>query len=558
MNIILRSGLFFAALAVLFPSDVLARGGGGLGGGGGGGARGGGGLGGGAGAGGGMRGGAGGAGGARPGGMGEGTHSPSFSRPSTPNQAGGNRPNAREEGNRPGGEGSLPGGNRPGISNRPDGGNLAGSGNRPATSNWASSGNRNAIENRSNNNFNNVGNRTNNVVVNNNHVGVAANRSYNNDWHHGYWNGNYNHGGAYARGYANGYSHGYWDRPWYAQPAVWGMSAWALGSMAYGSGYSSYSNPYYAGDASSAGTYSDYSVPIQTSQQTAAAQPADADPNAPPAQNVPPEVAAAMPIFDKARDDFKQGDYKSALKNVDAALVKLPTDAALHEFRGLVQFALKDYSNAAATVYAVLSVGPGWDWTTLSSMYASSDTYSEQLRALEQTAKEKPKAADVQFLLAYHYITCGHTEAAIKKLQQVVKLKPDDQLSPQLVKMLGGSDAGQAAPQPPAIGDDGDSKEPPEPPAVDAAKIVGNWKAKNAGGTSFTLALGKDSKFTWGSERGGKKQEFSGKYTVDGAYLVLERADGDTMPGQVTLASNGFNFKLYGGPADDPGLDFKK
>ena len=55
-----------------------------------------------------------------------------------------------------------------------------------------------------------------------------------------------------------------------------------------------------------------------------------------------------------------------------------------------------------------------------------------------------------------------------------------------------------------------------------------------------------------------KKQDVGGKYSVDGAILVLEQTDGSQMPGLVTLGKDGFNFKLYGGPPDDPGLDFKK
>ena len=42
----------------------------------------------------------------------------------------------------------------------------------------------------------------------------------------------------------------------------------------------------------------------------------------------------------------------------------MPNDASLHEFRALVLFALGQYEQAAATLYAVLSNGPGWDWTT--------------------------------------------------------------------------------------------------------------------------------------------------------------------------------------------------
>ena len=44
-------------------------------------------------------------------------------------------------------------------------------------------------------------------------------------------------------------------------------------------------------------------------------------------------------------------------------------------------FALKRYDEAAAALYAVLSVGPGWDWTTLISLYADPETYTQQLRA---------------------------------------------------------------------------------------------------------------------------------------------------------------------------------
>jgi hypothetical protein len=87
---------------------------------------------------------------------------------------------------------------------------------------------------------------------------------------------------------------------------------------------------------------------------------------------------------------------------------------------------------------------------------------------------------------------------------------------------------------------------------------VGKWTAKRKDGATFSLNLTEDEKFTWSFERKGKKDEFGGKYSVDGAILVLERTDGAQMPGLITLTERGFNFKLYGGPPDDPGLDFKK
>ena len=116
----------------------------------------------------------------------------------------------------------------------------------------------------------------------------------------------------------------------------------------------------------------------------------------------------------------------------------------LHEFRGLVLFALKRYQEAAATDYAVLAVGPGWDWTTLSSFYPDVNVYSAQLRDLEQYAKTHPDAADARFLLAYQYLTCGHADAAAKELKQVVRLKPNDQVSAQLLASLSESGPAQA------------------------------------------------------------------------------------------------------------------
>jgi uncharacterized protein (TIGR03066 family) len=533
----------------------------------------------------------GGGGGARPnpgGGGGASNHSPSFSHPtgggsSRPgNAGGGNRPNTGGNvagGNRPNSGGNATGGNRPNT-----GGNTAG-GNRPSIG-----GQNTGAGNRANaGNSTNVGNRTNIGQIGNknvNNINSASNRPYYNNWQHGNWNGNWNHPGGsgywngWAHGYAQGYNHGYWNGgwggywhggaggywggAWYTAPIAWGLGAWALGSIMYSSGYGMYSNPYYGGGASSA--YYDYSQPITVINQQAdpSASVAATDPAAGTdtgSAPVPPEVQEGTSHMDLARDAFKSGDYDGAGREIDLAIKALPRDAALHEFRALVFFATKDYKQAAGTLYAVLSAGPGWDWTTLGGMYDSTATYSEQLRNLEQYVKDNPRSADARFVLAYHYLTCGHSDSAKRQYQEVLKLQPKDQLSAQLLKLLGDEPSTAAgekpAPQPPDAGTS--SEESPAPPAdIDAAKLVGKWTAKRPDGTTFSLNLTSDAKFTWGFSQGTKKQEFGGKYSVDGAVLVLERADGAQMPGIVSLADGGFNFKLYGGQPDDPGLDFKK
>ncbi|MBI3838334.1 MAG: hypothetical protein HY288_10440 [Planctomycetia bacterium] len=101
--------------------------------------------------------------------------------------------------------------------------------------------------------------------------------------------------------------------------------------------------------------------------------------------------------------------------------MRVPNDPSLHEFRGLVRFATKQYKAAASAVYAVLSAGPGWDWTTLINLYPKVEVYSEQLRALEAYHNANPNAAEARFLLAYQYLTCGETDAASAELKAVAR-----------------------------------------------------------------------------------------------------------------------------------------
>ena len=149
----------------------------------------------------------------------------------------------------------------------------------------------------------------------------------------------------------------------------WGLSSWGFGSALYGMGYMPYANPYYGyGGATAMAMPYDYSQPIDT-----VSAPADEAVTNP-----------AMALFDAGRASFKEGNYTNALQQTNDALAKLPNDTTLHEFRALCLFALGRYDEAAATLYAVLSVGPGWDWTTLIGLYPSVDVYTTQLRALEE------------------------------------------------------------------------------------------------------------------------------------------------------------------------------
>lgn len=390
---------------------------------------------------------------------------------------------------------------------------------------------------------------------------ITANRSFATNhyasWHRGSWNGSwYGNRGWWGGRYGYGY-YGYWnrfaDRAWYANSLFWGLYPWALGSIYYNSGYGygiggGYSNPYYVQSAAPA-VAANYSTPLQTSYASSN----DSD-------EPTPTMKTADDHARIARLAFQNDDYALALKEINEALKLAPNDAAIHELRALVYFAQGNYTEAASTLYAVLSAGPGWNWTTLSGMYASHAKYETQLRALENFVKSNPDSAAGHFVLAYHFITASHKDAAIRELKAVQNLQPNDQLTAQLLKVIGGPQEKSATAK-----SDEDPSDPytiPDEPNVadlDSAKLVGNWTAfRKQDNTNFTLNLTSDSKFTWSFERDGKRQQFGGKYKIDGAVLVLERTDGGVMPGLVVFTGDTFNFKLHGGPPDDPGLDFHK
>ena len=114
----------------------------------------------------------------------------------------------------------------------------------------------------------------------------------------------------------------------------------------------------------------------------------------------------------------------------------MPDDPALHEFRALTLFALTRCDEAAAALYAVLSVQPGCDWTTLISLYGDPARYTQQLRAFEAISVRFPQSASVHFVLAYHYLTQEFAEPAVGQYKSATALEPRDTLSPQLIVQL--------------------------------------------------------------------------------------------------------------------------
>jgi uncharacterized protein (TIGR03066 family) len=341
------------------------------------------------------------------------------------------------------------------------------------------------------------------------------------------------HGGWYW-GHAPGYW-GRWDYLWdnYPVAAIAGLTWWGVNSLGYWFGTGDYSNPYYA-----EGSAVSYAEPVVTLPLEAATEEGA----------LPPGVSQeALDKFDQARAAFLEADYAKALKLTDQAVAKMPRDAVLHEFRSLVLFALRRYTESAAAIHAVLAVGPGWDTKTLTSLYPDMDTYTAHLRALEAARNKDPKAADVRFLLGYHYLTLGYPEDALGQFRRALELKPKDTVTASLVATLSPRDAKAPPPKGEA------------PKAVPSENVVGSWTATGKGTAKYSMNLRKDGTFTWAFSRGSRKEEVKGVYTLEGNVLAMEPDGGGVMLAELTVKDKDtLKFKMIGGASDDPGLEFRR
>lgn len=346
-------------------------------------------------------------------------------------------------------------------------------------------------------------------------------------WHHGCWHGN-----------AGDWWHHMWDE--HTALMAFGTTMWGLNRAAYGFGYWYYDNPYYVEPYPISDTVVlDYSQPLEVETAPADAAPSDAP-------------TPGMADFDAARAAFYKGDYNAALAAVNKSLAALPHDPVIHEFRALDLFAQGKYDEAAAGLHSVLAVGPGWDWTTLASLYPSVDAYTNQLRALEAAVRAKPDDLAQRFVLSYHYLTTGNKDAAVNQLKQLSAKTPDDTVVKELLLMAGGPAAVGIAP---STGDTAASAAP----AVKASDLLGTWSAAGENGTKFTLLLNNEGLFSWTFTSDGKEQAVKGVYALDGNVLAMEPDTGGVMLAEVTPPVSGsFGFKMLGGPPTDAGLKFVK
>jgi tetratricopeptide (TPR) repeat protein len=363
---------------------------------------------------------------------------PSVNRPGSNDRPGTNRPATGFD--RPGFD--KPGYNRPidqrpdVVVNRPDINFNRPTVNRPSFNNNDINVNRPIYNRPVNSNNTTIVNRpvTNNTIVNNTVVNKNTNiinKNYGNQntFNRPGYNGNY--GDNYYRPSRDYYPHlhNHWQPTTWSggyQPAYYNYS-YSSGGLTLSTTNFAFSNPYYVQPAVATTAIYDYSQPIRVPV-----------PNYQESNDELIRSERAIRRFDDAREVFRRGEYGRANELIDEAIELLPSDPNLHEFRSLVLFARKRYSEAAAALYSVLAVSPGWDAGTIAGLYDDPQVYLQQAVDLEEFAKANREAMDARFLLVYHDLVRGDQVRAEKLLASCVAKQPDDRVMQTLLTALQG------------------------------------------------------------------------------------------------------------------------
>lgn len=227
------------------------------------------------------------------------------------------------------------------------------------------------------------------------------------------------------------------------------------------------------------GYYGNYDYPYDNSYAYSTPVPYEAQ-YAPDDQQPVEEPAAPPTEFgEQAMQAFAAGDYRSAARLAQHAVVDNPQGPRPREVLSLALFAQGEYRGAAVEAHYALLFGAPADWPTLYRYYNNLGTYSRQVDALAKVVRENRDAPEAQFLLAYHNLMMGHKQAAADGFSRALALAPNDDVAQKMVKQLGGTPPLTATPPPPVpdkgpaeaapaqkSADDPSATPPPEPKAA--------------------------------------------------------------------------------------------
>ena len=297
-------------------------------------------------------------------------------------------------------------------------------------------------------------------------VTSRSNRTIHHDIHHD------DHGRHHRRSFVHigiGYPYYYSlaGYPYY-DPFAYSYPAYGLGfsyynsryGFSYGAGYVGYPyawpvyayNPLYVYPAEPV-----YGVPAEEAppsierypEQTPETEPSSPEnreiprtsPPVQPSTVTPPEplevdVPTAEEYAQQGESAFRSGDYKEAVRAWRHTLLEDPKNGVLVLMLAQALFEMAEYEEAAGAVQQGILLLEEDKWAVVvgnyRDLYGNAQDYVDQLKDLENQVKEKSDSPAHRFLLAYHYAMLGYPKEAVRELDKLLELAPNDQIGRKL------------------------------------------------------------------------------------------------------------------------------
>jgi tetratricopeptide (TPR) repeat protein len=171
------------------------------------------------------------------------------------------------------------------------------------------------------------------------------------------------------------------------------------------------------------------------------------------ASSKPDEMAAAKTVVEtypfarQAEEAFGARDYKGAVRNWRHAVVDEPNSGPLVLRLAQALFAAGEYGEAAGATEQALMLLSEEKWqsevSNAAKLYGAPQDYKDQLKGLEKAVKENPDDPALRFELGFQYGFSGRRAEALRELDRLLQIAPQDQLGKRLRVLMAGKTAGE-------------------------------------------------------------------------------------------------------------------
>lgn len=152
----------------------------------------------------------------------------------------------------------------------------------------------------------------------------------------------------------------------------------------------------------------------------------------------------------QGQDALKAGDYRSAVRAWRHAVVDDPKNGTTIMMLAQALFAAGDYDEAAAAAQQAMTLLPEEKWdgavAEFKGLYANPQDFSDRLTELSKAVEQYPDDPALRFELGFQYAYSGQPDLALRQLDKLLELVPQDQVGRKLRDRVSKEKASKQSP----------------------------------------------------------------------------------------------------------------